>query len=66
MSEIDTIQEIVILARKLAETEPFRSANGPDALRAFATRLEAMATIPPPSKLPVVNVAVRLRRKKTG
>ena len=35
------IADIAALARKLAETEPGKSASGPDALRALAARLEA-------------------------
>ena len=55
------IADIAALARQLAAQEPFNSLNGPDALRAFASRLEAMVAAPPN----VVQVAVRRARTKT-
>lgn len=55
------IADIATLARQSAEQEPFNSLSGPDALRAFASRLEAMLAAPPN----VVQVAVRRARTKT-
>jgi hypothetical protein len=42
--------------------EPFKSASGPEALQAFAARLYEMNKNGA-SQQPVVNVAVRARRK---
>lgn len=44
VAESDMVGDIVALARKLAEKEPFKSASGPEALRAFATYIEEMMT----------------------
>ncbi len=38
----DITGDIAVLARKLAETEPYKSMNGPEALLALATYLDAM------------------------
>ena len=61
---IDIIEDIAALARKLAVKEPFKSAS--EALRAFATHLDEMVNRTGPSQQPVVNVAVRARRKKSA
>jgi hypothetical protein len=65
MSEIEDaaseiIGDIATLARQLANTEPYHSASGPDALLAFAAHLDAMLVTPGPSR--VVQVAVRRKR----
>ena len=60
----DIVEDIAALARKLAEKEPFQSASGPEALRAFATHLEQMLTSF--GRAAPVTVAVRTRRKKSG
>ena len=57
------IADIAALARKLAETEPCKSASGPEALRALAARLAGMVA-PPRRGQSVVSVAVRAARKK--
>jgi hypothetical protein len=36
------VEDIAVLARKLAETEPYKSASGPEALRALAAHLDGM------------------------
>jgi hypothetical protein len=56
------VEDIADLARKLAEMEPYKSASGPEALRALATHLDRMVAIDRASELGVVRVAVR---KKT-
>ena len=58
------VQDIAALARKLAETEPYRSASGPEALLALAAHLEAMVTTSAKDQSTVVSVAVRSRRKR--
>ena len=60
---IDIIEDIAALARKLAVKEPFKSANGLEALQAFAAHLDGMVNRTSSSQQPVVNVAVRTRRK---
>ena len=57
------IEDIAALARKLAETEPCKSASGPGALRALAARLDAMLA-PPRTQPAVIRVAVS-RKKPT-
>jgi len=64
VDETDILEDIAALARKLAEKEPFQSASGPEALRAFATHLEQMLTSF--GRAAPVTVAVRTRRKKSG
>jgi hypothetical protein len=39
---VDIVEDIAALARKLAGTEPYKSASGPDALLALATHLVEM------------------------
>jgi hypothetical protein len=63
VSEIEDagiIADIAALARELATIEPYHSANGPDALLAFAAHLDAMLVTPGPSQ--VVQVTVRRKR----
>jgi hypothetical protein len=50
--------------RILAATEPFKSASGPDALRALAARLDALLATPRHGPTATVSVAVRPVRKK--
>jgi hypothetical protein len=57
------LRDIAALARQLAATEPFKSASGPDALRALAARLDALLA-PPRRPEPAISVAVRPARKK--
>jgi len=57
------IADIAALARKLAETEPGKSASGPDALRALAARLDAMIAPPRRGQPAAIRVAVRPVRK---
>jgi hypothetical protein len=59
------IADIAALARKLAETEPGKSASGPgpDALRALAARLDAMIAPPRRGQPTAIRVAVRPVRK---
>ena len=61
---VDIVSDIATLARKLAEKEPFKSASGPEALRAFVIHIDEMATRASPDQTPVVNVAVQSRRRK--
>lgn len=58
---INILEDIATLARKLAEKEPFKSASGPEALQAFATHIDRMAT--DLNRASIVNVDVRSRRK---
>ncbi len=60
------VEDIAVLARKLAGTEPYKSASGPDALLALASYLDAMVAndaaddqVDQPS---VVRVAVRKKK----
>ena len=57
------LEDAAELARKLAEQEPFKSATGPDALRAFAEHLDGMIAQPP---VAAVGVSVPMRRKRSG
>ena len=59
----DIIADIAALARQLAETEPCRSASGPEALRALATRLDDLVVPPRRRRPPAIRVAVRAARK---
>jgi hypothetical protein len=59
----DLVEDIALLARRLAEKEPFKSASGPEALLALATHLDGMVAGTRPGQRPV-NVAVRARSKK--
>jgi hypothetical protein len=52
------LADIAALARKLAETEPCKSASGPEALRALAARLDDMAAPPRQGQPAVIQVAV--------
>lgn len=52
------IEDIAALARKLAETEPCKSASGPEALRALAVRLDEMVAPPRQGQPTVIQVAV--------
>lgn len=53
------VEDIAALARKLAETEPYKSASGPKALLALAMHLDGMVANEPASRPGVVRVAVR-------
>ncbi len=66
VAETDIVEDIAALARKLAEREPFISASGPEALRAFATHLMEMVTSTDTGQSAAVTVAVRSRRKKSA
>ncbi len=60
----DLVADIAALARKLAETEPCKSASGPEALLALAARLDGMIAAPRQAQPAVIQVAVRAARKK--
>jgi hypothetical protein len=62
---VGIVEDIAVLARKLVEKEPFKSASGPEALLALATHLDGMVTTTRPGEPPVISVAVRSRRKKS-
>jgi hypothetical protein len=54
------VEDIAVLARRLAETEPFRSVSGPEALRALATHLDEMIASDRAENQPgIIRVAVR-------
>jgi hypothetical protein len=53
------IEDIVTLARKLAEKEPYKSASGPEALPALATHLDGMVASDRAGPPGVIRVAVR-------
>jgi hypothetical protein len=57
----DILADIAVLARKLAETEPCKSASGPEALRTLAARLDDMAAPPRQGQPAVIQVAVSRR-----
>ena len=57
------IADAAALARKLAETEPGKSASRPDALLALAARLDAMIAPPRRGQAAAIRVAVRPVRK---
>jgi hypothetical protein len=46
---VAVVADIASLARKLADTEPYQSMRGADALRALASYLDRMASPPDPS-----------------
>jgi hypothetical protein len=52
------LADIAALARMLAETEPCKSASGPEALRALAARLDEMVAPPRRTEPAVIQVAV--------
>ena len=56
------VEDIAALARKLAEKEPYRSASGPEALLALATRLDQMIASDVAGRRSVVRVEVRKKR----
>jgi hypothetical protein len=58
------LEDIAALARKLAQKEPFRSASGPEALRAPAARLDEMVAPSRRAQPAIVRVAVRPARNK--
>jgi hypothetical protein len=58
------LADIAALARKLAATEPSKSASGPEALLAFAARLDGMVAPPRRTQPAIIRVAVRATRKK--
>jgi hypothetical protein len=58
------VEDIADLARKLAETEPFKSATGPEALRALATHLDEMVASDGASEPGVIRVAVRKKNER--
>jgi hypothetical protein len=62
---VGIVEDIAVLARKLAEKEPFKSASGPEALRALATHLDGMVATARTGRPAVVRVAVRSRRKRS-
>ena len=53
------VGDIAVLARKLAEKEPYKSASGPEALLALATHLDGMVAGDRAGHPGVVRVAVR-------
>jgi hypothetical protein len=59
---VGIVEDIAVLARKLAEQEPFKSASGPEAVLALATHLDGMVATARTGQQPVVRVAVGSRR----
>ena len=62
---VGIVEDIAVLARKLADKEPFKSASGPEALLVLATHLDGMVATTRTGQQPVVKVAVRSRRKRS-
>jgi hypothetical protein len=60
----EVVEDIAVLARKLAETEPFKSATGPEALRALATHLDEMVASDGAAQPGVIRVAVRKKKER--
>lgn len=58
------VEDIAALARKLAEKEPYKSASGPEALRALATHLDGMAASDQAGQPRVVRVAVQKKKEE--
>ncbi len=58
------VEDIAVLARKLAETEPYKSASGPDALLALATHLDEMVAGDRAAQPGVIRVAVRKKKDR--
>ena len=58
------VEDIAALARKLAETEPYKSASGPEALRALATHLDGMVASDRADQPGVIRVAVRKKKDR--
>jgi hypothetical protein len=58
------LEDIATLARKLAETEPYKSASGPEALLALAAHLDGMVAGDPVGQSGVVRVAVRKKKDR--
>ncbi len=56
------VGDIADLARKLAETEPYKSASGPEALLALAMHLDKMIAGDRASEPGVIRVAVRKKK----
>jgi len=58
------VEDIAALARKLAETESYKSASGPEALLALATHLDGMVASERAGQPGVVRVAVRKKKDR--
>ncbi len=58
------VGDIAALARKLAETEPYKSASGPEALLALATHLDGMVASEQAGQPGVVRVTVRKKKNR--
>jgi hypothetical protein len=58
------VEDIAVLARKLAEKEPFKSASDPEALLALATHLDEMVARDRPDQPGVIRVAVRKKKAR--
>lgn len=58
------VEDIAMLARKLAEKEPYKSASGPEALLALATHLEGMVANDRAGQPGIVRVAVRKKKDR--
>jgi hypothetical protein len=56
------VEDIAALARKFAEKEPYKSASGPEALRALATHLDGMVASDRAGKPGVIRISVRKKR----
>jgi len=53
---------LAVSARKFAEKEPFKSASGPEAMRAPATHLDEMVASDRAGQPGVIRVAVRKKK----
>jgi hypothetical protein len=61
----DVVEDIAVLPRKLAETEPYKSASGPEALRALAAHLDGTVASDDGAAQPgVIRVAVRKKKER--
>jgi hypothetical protein len=58
------VEDIAVLARKLAKKEPFKSASGPEALLALATHLDGMVASDRAAQPRVIRVAVRKKNDR--
>jgi hypothetical protein len=58
------VEDIAVLARKLADKEPYKSAGGPEALLALATHLDEMVASDRVGQPGVVRVAVRKKKNQ--
>jgi hypothetical protein len=63
-ASVGIVEDIAVLAGKLAEKEPYKSASGPEALLALATHLDEMVASDRAGQPGVIRVAVRKKKDR--